>query len=214
VLLFELLFIALAIVAATISVVAVKWLGAPGAVRPAVMAAVLLTVLGGVFAWWHVVRRRRHRRIVDPVFGVLDRDPHMPWVGWHEFEERIMVSIFAGDEGPRENQRQLFIEFKRRFEEMRAAVERPLFDEYQACREACKAEYEASDELRPRFESDFPFLQNPTEIWSIAHLSHVEIQGDDQIDLALTYSIDWADDDHDLSAHVWNWKVVEVGKEG
>jgi hypothetical protein len=153
--------------------------------------------------------RLRPKRIVDPTFGTLVYRGGV----WHgRLESPDVVRVFADQVGPDRRQHELFTEMKRRFDRLAAIVEVPLADEYRRCRDAEKAAYEAGS--AEAFAADFPTQHEARDIWRIARLCCVEVQGDDTIDFCLIYAVNWGDPEHSLSVLLRDWKVIDVGKEG
>jgi hypothetical protein len=171
--------------------------------------------LGGVFLIaLGLLSGLRPRRIADPTFGTLEYRRGV-WHGDFAPATSVGLRVFAGDGGPTGHHRELFDEMKRRSDELAAAVEPRLAEEYRRCRDAARAEYErAGGELLRTFDSDFPPVAQSSDIWAVARLGCVEVRGDDEVDLCLVYEMDWADPDHSISVLVKGWKVIDVGEEG
>jgi hypothetical protein len=159
----------------------------------------------------------------DPILGPLEYCGRMQWKKRPPYDcwqsvapidlhgQRVNLHVFVlatgPDPAPLDAQRRLFAELLARYPALRADMEQPMFAEYQAIREA---ERPTSREL----DVEFPPLDRPSDIWRVAHLSTVDVQGFEGVDLNFLYEVDWADEEHVLSVHVRDWKVVGVGKEG
>jgi len=148
---------------------------------------------------------------VDPVFGPLKGewveyrgDRYICWLASALFTghgEEAEIRIFSDDSGPTESQRELFVEFKQRYPELRKLIEEPLAREYES--------------IRQSWQLDSPPLTSASEIWNVARLFAIEINQEDRrnSDLALDHSIDW-DAGHELNVAITDWQVAEVMLEG
>ena len=155
-----------------------------------------------------MLRRLRHwfRRptIDDPVLGPLEHIGQSLWTRTTPLDlhgDPVHLHVFAPPPGPvpgpLDVQRRLFTDLLTRYPLLRNDIEQPLFAAYQSI----------------RVPAD-PTLEHPSDIWRIAHLSIVEIQGYNGVDVGLLYEIDWTDPEHVLSAQIRDWKVLDVGLEG
>jgi uncharacterized protein (DUF983 family) len=181
--------------------------------------SVVMILVGAVAVLYGVVTIYRRwfppKRMSDWAFGELEYQ-RGAWFGLLDATGAVGVHVAAGEAGPSERQRRLFTQLKARLSELSAQIEGPLAEEYLKCREASRAEYERSVPEGPRFETDYPALAQPADIWRIAHLAGIEVQPDAnaRVDFGLIYQIDWADPEHDLLARIKDWKVIDVGMEG
>lgn len=74
--------------------------------------------------------------------------------------------------------------------------------------------FHAYERIRTSHGSELQKLSTSTDIWSIAHLSTVELYAHRSIDLALLYKIDWPDPDHVLTVTIKDWQVTSTDKDG
>jgi hypothetical protein len=156
------------------------------------------------------------RMLDDAVFGVI-RFRGGVWDGKADLSRGcsgVTVSIFAPEAGPSERQRTLFAELGRYFDDLRAAMQRPLYDEYQRIRSARGAECDWSiPGAMDDFEADYPSVSSPGDVWSAATLYLIEVYEGTGIDFCFVHEIRWADE-HQLNVNVKDWSVVDVAFEG
>lgn len=165
----------------------------------------------------HGIRRlfSRSSVIQDPVIGPLKATrAGRLWVRTEPLllgRDSVEVHVHAREEGPSERQRRLLSELFERFDELQSEIGLKLYDEYRSLRQVYQCGEAGSGD---DFEKDFPSLEKASDIWRIAHLSVVTLQGYGGVDVTLRYEIDWGDPDHCLCVMIKDGKVVAVGKEG
>jgi hypothetical protein len=168
----------------------------------------------------HLTRLRewfKPRQMQDAVFGLIaySRSGRGVWTR-DAATDRYEVRVFAGEDGPSDDQRALFIEFQNRRPAVMALVEQSLLDEYNTVRDYAREAYEQAEaHITLRFNEEFPKIERTSDIWTIARLAVVEVMGDGKpLDLCLTFDMDWGDPEHDIRATIKDWTVVDVAKEG
>ncbi|MCE9556505.1 MAG: hypothetical protein K8T91_24410 [Planctomycetes bacterium] len=142
------------------------------------------------FNWF----KRRH--ITDPAFGRLVRR-RGAWHGLVDVNGWVEVRVYADYPGPTDNQRQQFIEFRERFDEVRMAIQSPLYEYYRSE----KDDYENDNE-----HDGIPAVLQPGDIWKASQLVSVDVKDDGAMDLLLM--TDWHDPEHVVTVSIKNCQVV------
>lgn len=151
----------------------------------------------------HILSRIHPTTLNDTPIGHLRQDPEKrTWTGQATLagSERITIRIHARNREPSTPQRILFLELIRRYDNLRPMLAAHLFHAY--------------ERIRTSHGSELQKLSTSTDIWSIAHLSTVELYAHRSIDLALLYKIDWPDPDHVLTVTLKDWQVTSTDKDG
>ena len=121
----------------------------------------------------------------------------------------MVISVFAGRAGPTAVQRELFTELGRRFGGLREEITLRLHGEYCDIRQSMRSQYAGGGGPGgdADFEKDFPAVDAPEDIWTIAMLYRIEVCG------RRRWIWSW-NDDHQLNVMVKDWRVVDVAMEG
>jgi hypothetical protein len=115
----------------------------------------------------------------------------------------VSLCLFDGRDGPTEWHRHCFTELVRQYPHVKKEMELPLWTEY--------------EQIRKSWNLDCMGLETPEQIWEVAQLVAIEINGESSasgIDLSLDHQIDWDNEDHDLNVFIKDWRVLEVAMEG
>jgi hypothetical protein len=169
--------------------------------------------VGLISYFCRICAKSKPTQLADPVFGLITFGRGL-WYGIAD--DGVRVTIWAGAEGPTDQQRAIFSTMQQRRAELNAAIEAPLFEEYRIIRAIEQTGYEQeTPAIAGRFSEEFPEIQRPSEIWRIAHPARVAIyvEGYD-FDFVFDFEMNWADNEHWLDVRFKDWKVIEVGKEG
>ena len=167
------------------------WMGLSKMTGLLVIGGSSVGILFGVLLAWRFFDWYNRKVITDPVFESLEYRQGA-WYGIDEVQGMMTVAVFADESGPSNHQKKLFIDVKEKWSELQKTIELPLYNAYQECRLIEKIGYEeAGGDFPQTFDTDFPCLDQASDIWEIAHLAAVLIQGDNKIDFELIYSIDW-----------------------
>ena len=169
--------------------------------RPAAIPSLLLQ-------WMDAFRDedRATKRMDDAQFGPIWRNPRGAWRGKILFsptDSEVSLYLRGGDDCPTDWHRRCFAELVRRYPELRKEMEVPLWTEY--------------EEIRQSWDLECRALAAPEQIWEVASLFAIEINGEQStsgIDLSLDHQIDWDNEDHDLNVFIKDWHVLEVAMEG
>lgn len=110
----------------------------------------------------------------DPVFGLLTFDPNIADSGtWSKQEHLplmggpIPLTIQIGNEGPTQEQRQVYLAFKENEAELKAELQEALFEFYKSEREDYALIYAEICDSSSQVEEFVPVLSNSDEIWDI-----------------------------------------------
>ena len=109
---------------------------------------------------------------------------------------------------PSEAQRAMFTHLCGHFCQLKSSMQEPLFDKYRRIREMFHAHY-LHKPFEPEFDSDFPGITSPAEIWSIVQLRRIDLYGRGDHEIVLDHAVRW-ENDHHLDVALRDWQVVDV----
>ena len=147
----------------------------------------------------------RSRVLDDPVFHRIRFNKPRLWRGEVPFHDEgtVGVTISARRAGPTDADRQVFLELRRRYSDLKPSIANLLFGQY--------TRYQG-DVAETYGDPGVPTLSQPEEIWDHTCLEGFRIDNGRNSSipsLRLAYTFEW-DKVRMFFVHVWDWEVVRV----
>jgi len=147
----------------------------------------------------------RSRARDDAVFGRIRFERSRVWWGEVPFDGEgvVGVAISARRAGPMDADRQVFLELRRRYPDLKSGIAGLLFGQY----ERYRGEVAETDD-----EPGVPTLAQPEEIWIHTVLEGFRIEKGPNSSipsLRLAYTFEW-DEFRLFYVYLWDWEVVRV----